>query len=253
MIQTEPVEIPAGSVCNQMTTGQEITMDLRLPGTNQSYVVQRWLEEVRELRGRVFCENGRRPHFRRDDTRFYDPDPSDPRYFHIIARQRNELAGCVRVAPLRELQNGVVSSAISEDGLASVLSDLGTTHQRACESSRWVVAPEFRGELGPRLAAAAWALARSLSMDIALVMAATWQKQDLALIRMGARPVNGVPLASSETFRGKLRLLYFDVARPTDFMRRRIERATADLKLTSSLSTFTAISGSDASYPPFSH
>jgi Acetyltransferase (GNAT) domain len=178
--------------------------------------------------------------FRGADTRFYDPDSSDPRYFHIIARHRSKLAGCVRVAPLKELHHGVVSSAINEDYLTSVLSGLGTTRERACESSRWVVTPEFRGELGPRLAAAAWALARSLSMDIALVMAGTWQKQDLALIRMGARPVNGVPLVSSETFRGKLRLLYFDVVRPTAFMQRRIERAAADLKLMSPPGTVAA-------------
>jgi hypothetical protein len=68
-------------------------------------------------------------------------------------------------------------------------------------------------------------------MDVGLVMAGTRQKQDLALIRMGARPVSGVPLVSCELFDDDLRLLYFDVQRPPHFMWRSIDQAATALNL----------------------
>ena len=57
-------------------------------------------------------------------------------------------------------------------------------------------------------------MARWLCMEVAFVMAGTRQKQDLALTRMGARPLNAVPFVRSEVFDDELRLMYFDVLRP---------------------------------------
>jgi hypothetical protein len=121
--------------------------------------------------------------------------------------------------------------AIGEERLASILWDLGVTRERACEASRWVVVPEFRGELGPRIVAASWAVARWLSMDVAFVMAGTRQRQDLVLIRMGARPVRAVPLVRSEIFDDELRLLYFDVLQPRPIMRLQMDEAATALHL----------------------
>ena len=62
-------------------------------------------------------------------------------------------------------------------------------------------------------------------------MAGTRQKQDLALTRMGARPLNAVPFVRSEVFDDDLRLMYFDVLRPPQFMRRHIDEAAEALNL----------------------
>jgi hypothetical protein len=196
-----------------------------------------WLTEVQEMRARTLYDGGRRPSFQKDDCHFEDADSIDLVAYHVVARSLGQVVGCVRVAPLTRIDSGVVSSAIGEEHLANVLSGLGTTRERTRESSRWIVRPEFRGVLGPRLVAGSWAIARWLSMDIGLVMAGTRQKQDLALIRMGARPVNGVPLEPCELLDDDLRLLYFDVARPPHFMRRRIDEAASALDLTPQFQT----------------
>lgn len=139
--------------------------------------------------------------------------------------------GCARVAPLASIRSGVVPSTIGEELIATLLHELGTTQERACEASRWIVVPEFRGELGSRIVAASWAVARWLSMKVAFVMAGTRQKQDLVLVRLGARPVNAVPPVRSAVFDDELRLLYFDVLRPCEVMRRQMDEAAVALNL----------------------
>jgi Acetyltransferase (GNAT) domain len=210
-------------------------MELRFPdehGADQGSIsASAWLAELREMRGRVFYDQGRRPSFVKTNGDFEDADEADLDAYHVIARSQGQSVGCARVAPLANIRCGLVSSAIGEERVITLLRELGTTRERACEASRWVVVPEFRGELGPRIVAASWAVARWLDMDVAFVMAGTRQKQDMALARMGARPVNAVPLLRSEVFDDELRLLYFDVLRPSEVVRLQIDEATAALDL----------------------
>jgi hypothetical protein len=77
-------------------------------------------------------------------------------------------------------------------------------------------------------------------MDIAFVMAGTRQKQDLALIRMGARPVSDIPLVRSEVFDDELRLLCFDVPQPSQSMRNQMDEAADALHLASLASPLAA-------------
>jgi hypothetical protein len=192
-----------------------------------------WLAEVREMRGRVIYDQGHRPSFQRINGSFEDADQVDLKAYHLVARSQGRPVGCARVARLASIRSGVVSSAIGEERITTLLRELGTTREQACEASRWVVAPEFRGELGRRIVAASGAVARWLSMEVAFVMAGTHQKQDLALARMGARPVNAVPLVRSEVFDDELRLMYFDVLRPCQFMCRQMDEAEVALNLVS--------------------
>jgi hypothetical protein len=211
-----------------------IAIELRFLGQHPGETVRNppaWLLEVQEMRGRTIYDRGHRPQFQRADGRHRDADYIDFDAYHAVARSEGQVVGCVRVAPLTRIDSSVVSSAIGEERLATVLRDLGTTRERTGESSRWIVRQEFRGALGPRLVAASWAIARWLPMDVGLVMAGTRQKQDMALIRMGARPLNDVPLVPCELLDDDLRLLYFDVARPPHFMRRRINEAATALDL----------------------
>ena len=196
-----------------------------------SILVPAWLAEVREMRGRVLYDRGRRPSFLKANGNFEDVDEFDLNAYHVIALSKGRPVGCARLVPLASIQSGVVSSAIGEELITTLLHELGTTRERVCEASRWVVVPEFRGELGSRMVAASWAVARWLSMEIAFVMAGTRQKQDLALARMGARPVTAVPLLGSEVFDDELRLLYFDVSHPAESMRKRMDEEAAALDL----------------------
>jgi hypothetical protein len=68
-------------------------------------------------------------------------------------------------------------------------------------------------------------------MAIVFVVAGTRDHQDIALMRMGARPVNGIQTVSSELFDDDLRLLYFDMIRPTSSTQHRMRSAAAILNL----------------------
>jgi hypothetical protein len=127
---------------------------------------------------------------------------------------------------------GFLSFTIGIERFDRILRDLGTTQEHACEAGRWAVVQEWRGGLGPRIVAASWAVARWLGFDVAFVLACTCEKQDLALIRLGARPIRGLPLFPSRISDDTLRLLYFDVSHPEESMRRQIDEAAEALNLT---------------------
>jgi hypothetical protein len=200
---------------------------VRRHASSEGTRVENWLAELREMRGRIAYELGRRPWFRKDDGSFEDADALDLAAYHIIARSQGRAVGCARVVLLREAQSSIVSSIVSEKRFERLLGDLGTTREQTCECSRWIVAPEHRGELGRRIVAATWAVCHRLSAQVAFVLAGTHQKQDLALIRMGARAVPALPLFPSKAFDDDLRLLYFDVIHPPPAMERRIIEAEA--------------------------
>lgn len=202
---------------------------VRRHASSKDTPIENWLTELREMRGRIAYELGRRPWFRKDDDSFEDADTLDLFAYHIIARSGGQAVGCARVILFREVDSSTVSSIVGEKRFECLLRDLGTTREQACECSRWIVAPGHRGELGRRIVAATWAVCRQLSAQVAFVLAGTHQKQDLALIRMGARAVPALPLFPSKAFDDDLRLLYFDVIHPPPAMERRIIEAEAPL------------------------
>jgi N-acyl-L-homoserine lactone synthetase len=191
-----------------------------------------WLAEIREMRGRVTYEQGRRPSFRMIDGSFDDPDPIDHQAYHIIARAEGRIVGCARIVLTENSGPSAIVSTVGEHRFDRILRDIGTNPEQTCEASRWIVVPEYRGRLGSRIVAASWAVARWLSIEIAFVLAGTRQKQDRALIRMGARPVSGLPLFPSEVFDDDLRLLYFDVSHPPESMRTQMLEIATVLNLT---------------------
>jgi hypothetical protein len=132
---------------------------------------------------------------------------------------------------LANVQSCVIGSTIGAKRFHRILRDLGTTRERACEAARWIVVPECRGRVGARIVAASWAVARWLSVDIAFVLAGTRQKQDLALIRLGARAIAGLPLFPSQIFDDDLRLLYFDVLHPSGWMGKQMLGTAVALRL----------------------
>jgi hypothetical protein len=190
-----------------------------------------WLGEVREMRGRVFYDDGRRPFFRMNDGSFGDPDPVDLNAYHLVARSRGRAVGCARIVPPENILSGFIASIIGRQRFDQILQDLGTHRERTCEASRWVVVPECRGVLGPSIVVAAWTVARWLRLEKAFVLACTCKKQDVALTRMGAHAINDLPLVRSVISDDKFRLLYFDVADASESMERRIDEMAKVLNL----------------------
>jgi len=232
-------EACSGTPLNAEELRVRITMEvrsLRMPGRELTSPTPfpTWMNELREMRGRIIYENGHRPFFRLPDGKFDDFDADDLRAYHIIARLEGNAVGCARILPLAVGHPTTASSVLGEDRFNEILSTMGVTRDRACEASRWLVVPECRKGLGPGIVAASWAVARWLSAKTSFVLAGTRQKQDRALTRLGARAVDGLPLLRSEIFDDDLRLLYFDVATPSPWMEKQIAELTGALKLDAS-------------------
>jgi Acetyltransferase (GNAT) domain len=215
------------SVLSSSATEQQLVIQSFALASSQD-----WLAEVREMRGRVIYEQGRRPSFRMIDGSFDDPDPIDRHAYHIIARAQGRAVGCSRIMVMANGRPSTVTSTIGEDRFDRILRDIGTTREQTCEASRWIVVPEYRGKLGPRIVAASWAVARWLSVEIAFVLAGTRQGQDRALVHMGARAISGLPLFPAEVLDDDLRLLYFDVSHPSESMRKQMLEIATVLNLT---------------------
>src|SRR5215831_517640 len=71
-----------------------------------------WLDEVREMRGRVFYDDGHRPFFRMNDGSFGDPDPVDVHAYHIVVRSQGRAVGCARIVPPESILSGFIASVI---------------------------------------------------------------------------------------------------------------------------------------------
>ena len=203
------VERTSSSAHSADSTDLRFGIEARFIGLEQykngsDHLLPEWLAELREMRGRVCYEEGHRPFFRLPDA---------------------------RILPLTDSQPSALFSALGKDRFEEILSRMGTTRARTCEASRWLVVPECRKGLGTRIVAASWAIAQWLSLEAAFVLAGTRQKQDCALIRMGARAIDGLPLFPSDTFDDDLRVLYFDVSHPSDWMAKQIDQMTSMLKL----------------------
>jgi hypothetical protein len=219
-----------------MTRDPAIDLELRLAtrqedGRGPQAGTRGWLAELREMRGRVCYDHGRRPSFLRPDGTFIDADPADLHAYHVVARSEGRAIGCSRIVPLTNGQPSTVGATVGEERFAQIVSALGTARERTCEASRWVVVPEHRNGLGPRIVVASWTVARLLGFDIAFVLAGTREGQDRALMRMGARPVENLGTFSSDAFDDDLRLLFFDVPHPSDFMEHHMRDMMKVLKL----------------------
>ena len=142
MTTNRPNVIPSG----RLPVSMELRfLDRQASGSRTSSPA--WLAEVREMRGRVFYDPVLRPSFQRADGSYDDSDAVDLGAYHVIARCEGRAVGCARLAPLANIRSGIVSSSIGEARLESLLRDMRTAREHACEASRWAVLPEFRGDL----------------------------------------------------------------------------------------------------------
>lgn len=201
------------------------------PG-QQSLDRARVLRELSAVRGEVYYSNGRRPQFRLSDGTYADSDATDTIAHHLVIRCHGTVAACSRLLPLTDLRTSTVAKLIGEQQFDAILQDLRVTAAETFEGSRWTVVPEFRQHnLGRSIFMLSWFVGRALGMKGAFLLAGTRDSQDKALCRLGARPVDRCPLIPAPKFSDDLRLLYVDVAHPSDTTLRRIHDATARLSL----------------------
>jgi len=125
----------------------------------------------------------------------------------------------------------MIASAIGNERFDGVLRTFETRHNRACEGARWIVLPEYRGKLGRRLVAATWAVSLWLGLDSVYVLSGTREHQDVALARLGAHAVEGIPLCSAPRFDDDLRLMRFNVGTPPRALAAGIDDASGALNL----------------------
>lgn len=206
-----------------------ITTEIKTPADaleTQAHKVGHWLREVREMRGRVmFNERGRNTAFLSGDGTYIDADPFDFHSHHVLLRSSQRIVACARVSRLDRQTPGYVSTMLGQEKFDQVLRNLGIPFEQSCEASRWFVATEFRNlGLGPRVVAASWALACSLNIQTAFVLAGTRFGQDRLLCRMGAQPVSGVATIPAGAIDDDVRLLYFNLTSPTRVTERRWNR-----------------------------
>jgi len=200
-----------------------------------SALIPKWLEESRALRGAVLFNHGRRPHFRRPDGGYDDPDPIDFYAWHVLAYHRSVLVGCVRVYPITE--DGPPSfteSILGTDEFNRMLASLGKQREDVIEIGRWVVDPAFRngGSLAPgiglELAAGAGALALTLADQIesgngiAIFAAGTRDRQYFTLTRLGLKMFAGLSPVRSSEYDDFIQVLHCDSATPLQPRLRRI-------------------------------
>jgi hypothetical protein len=180
-----------------------------------------WLEEVRSLRAAVLYGDGRRPAFRTDDGHYVDPDPIDPRAYHVLAYHEGTLAGCVRIYPLTESGPPCLTETLlGEKRFSEMLLALGGSPDETFEIGRWVANPLLRTSsnlapsLGMQLAAAAGAVALRLVENgrlrngLALSSVGTRDGQDAILARFGLTAVAGMQPVQCNHYDDSLRVMY---------------------------------------------
>ena len=112
------------------------------------------LEELSVFRGRIWYDNGSRPHFKHRDGQMRDDDTWDAEAYHILARSRGLLVGCVRMLPLSDSIQGTTASLLGPETFHSLLNRIGTPLETVMEGGRLAVDPAYRGRLlGFRLTA----------------------------------------------------------------------------------------------------
>jgi hypothetical protein len=206
-----------------------ITWELFLaPGDKQA----RWLAEVREFRGRVLYDSGRRPGFRQVDGRYVDDDPLDRLAHHVFARVDGVIAGCVRLLPVSNEAMCLTEQLIGIGRFTEMLHALGANRGESIEGGRWVVDPMYRVlRLGVLLAAGGVAVARAFRSRLLFCPVGTGRKQDRVLSRVGLAAVSGLPLISAPQFDDELRLMYVCPDRPAPHFRETVERMATVLKV----------------------
>ena len=164
------------------------------------------------MRGRIIYQNGYRPSFRSSNGKFSDEDPLDACSFHVTARLHEKLVGCVRLVRYSDVPITWAQTLLGKTRIEHVLNSFASSFVSAGECGRWIVEPEERGKhLGRYLMSGVYATARVLKLKTILGLSGTHDRQDLAFMSMGWKPVEGFPLIPAPKFNDDLRFIYFDV------------------------------------------
>jgi predicted GNAT family N-acyltransferase len=173
-----------------------------------------WLAELWDMRGRIIYQNGYRPSFRSSTGKFSDEDPLDAVSFHVTARLNGTLVGCVRLVRYTDAPTTWAQRLLGKPQIEAVVNSLNSSLVNTGECGRWIVEPEERGKhLGRYLISGVYATARAFHVKTILGLSGTHERQDLAFMSMGWKPVEGFPVIPAPKFNDDLKFIYFDVGR----------------------------------------
>lgn len=137
--------------------------EIKLPehlSPNESY---EWLPSVCKMRGLALYEKGRRPYFQKNAHFFYDEDDFEYQSYHILAKLKNNIVGCIRLLPLNENLSCISQQIIGPGIFTKLIQDNSLIGEKIFETNRWIVHPRYRKtRIGFYLGYAALALATHL-------------------------------------------------------------------------------------------
>jgi len=167
----------------------------------------RWLREVRRLRGQVLLANGLRPEFDSGGSEVEDCDPLDLHSVHVVAHDREQIVGCVRVTPVVSPVACTSVKTLGQAGLDGLLERLKMDPSEVVEHGRWFVHTDYQSTgAGIFLMAASFAVAHSLGFPCSV---ATVRREVVPILtRVGARPAPGIGPIQSTRYDYQLVVLY---------------------------------------------
>jgi hypothetical protein len=199
------------------------------------------LMELSEFRGRVLYANGRRPRFRREDGRYADDDPLDPRSVHITVRRDRDLVGYTRIRPLPEYSQSSIGRLVTRFQFEAAMQEMRLARNDCLEVTRWIVAPSARGTaVGPTLVVSGWAVGRWLGKRRLLATVGTRDGQVRMLGRFGGEILHSIDTTFVAEYDDELVTMYFDLNHPPPRVEAQLSTVGRLLRLTEGpLSTVT--------------
>lgn len=115
------------------------------------------------MRGLALYENGRRPFFEISPGSFCDKDNFEYNSYHILARTKKNIVGCLRLLPLASDINCISAEIIGPDLFKMILNENKISQKKITEANRWIVHPSYKHtRIGYYLVYGCWALCQHL-------------------------------------------------------------------------------------------
>ncbi|MBS0358929.1 MAG: GNAT family N-acetyltransferase [Proteobacteria bacterium] len=187
------------------------------------------IEELRKLRGKIFYEDGLKPHFKVADNKYYDDDKFDFSCYHILARSSDfKIVGAIRVLPMAKQIGCVTSELIGIENFNRVIMENFSCCNDLAEISRWIVAPDYKNSrVSTLLVSGALALVDCLGC---IGFGNAERIEELSSL-FGAVLFEKDKIYFSQKFNANIQVFYADLNRRSHFALRQISRMNDILRL----------------------
>jgi hypothetical protein len=187
--------------------------------------------ELVGLRDRVLSASGRRSFSILADELLTHTtgDRFDDDAWHLVCRDGQGPVSSVRLRPFSKGATSPFEALLPPSALEQLWKD--APRDRCAEVSRWLTTRTNDQRLFARTIAALWALAQSLSLEVAYTWAGSRDGQASALMRMGGKLLRGVEPLASERWSDDLCAVHFNIHAPPPILAPLIKEMAERLKL----------------------